>query len=109
MTRIGDEALSQMQVLPEAANFRVADQPPGIRKCRVSMSAKACWQQLILQVMAFRRALCGFALQIPGCWVTRTLRWGKNAAAQLREFFLGKIALKTPGYWQSLERTHSGT
>jgi hypothetical protein len=54
--------------------------------------------------MAFHRALCGFALQILGCWVTRPLRSGKSAAARLREFFLGEIAFKTPGYWQSLRK-----
>jgi len=38
------------------------------------------------------------------CWVTRRLRLGKSAAARLREFFLGEIAFKTPGYWQSLRK-----
>jgi hypothetical protein len=69
-----------------------------------SMSALACWQQLIFQDLAFRRALCGVALQIPGCWVTHPLRSGKSAAARLREFLLGEIAFKTPGYWQSLRK-----
>ena len=68
------------------------------------MSALPCWQQLIFRVMAFRRALCGFALQIPGYWVTRPLRSGRSAAARLREFFLGEIASKTPGCWQSLRK-----
>jgi hypothetical protein len=54
--------------------------------------------------MAFRRALCGFALQIPGCWVTRPLRSGKSAAERLRELFPGEIAFKTPGYCQSLRK-----
>jgi hypothetical protein len=27
---------------------------------------------------------------------------GKSATERLREFFLGEIAFKTPGYWQSL-------
>jgi hypothetical protein len=69
------------------------------------MSAKGCWQQLIFRVMAFRRALCGFALQIPGCWVTRPLRSGKSAAARLREFFLGEIAFKTPATGKASDRT----
>ena len=68
------------------------------------LSAMGCWEQLIFRVLAFRGALCGFALQIPGCWVTRPLRSGKSAAARLREFFLGEIALKTPGYRQSLRK-----
>jgi hypothetical protein len=64
------------------------------------MSAKGCWQQLIFRVMAFRRALCGFALQIPGCWVL-----GESAAARLREFFLGEIAFKTPATGKASDRT----
>jgi hypothetical protein len=52
--------------------------------------------------MAFRRALCGFALQIPGCWVARLLRSCKSAAVRLLEFFLGETAFKTRDYWQSL-------
>jgi hypothetical protein len=47
-------------------------------------------------------SLCGFALQISGCRVTRPLNSGKSAAARLREFFLGEMAFKTPGYWQGL-------
>ena len=52
--------------------------------------------------MAFRRVVCGFGLQIPGCWVTRPLHSCKSAAARLRQFFLGGIAFKTLSYWQSL-------
>ena len=69
-----------------------------------SMSALACWQQLIFRVMAFRRAPCGFALQIPDCWETRPLRSGKSAAAWQMEFFPGEIAFTLPGYWQSLRK-----
>jgi len=69
-----------------------------------SMSDLPCWQRLIFRVMAFRRAPCCFALEIPGCWVTRPLRSGKSADARLREFFLSKIAFKTQGYWQSFRK-----
>jgi hypothetical protein len=68
-----------------------------------SMSALT-WQQLIFRVLAFRRALCGVALQIPGWWVTRPLRSVKSAAARLREFISGAIAFKTSGYWRSLRK-----
>jgi hypothetical protein len=62
------------------------------------------WQHLIFRVLAFRRALCDVALQIPGWRVTRPLRSVKSAAARIREFNSGEIAFKTPGYWRSLRK-----
>ena len=61
-----------------------------------------CCQQLIFRVMAFRRVVCGFGLQIPGCWMTRHLHSCKSAAARLMQLFLGGIAFKTLSYWRSL-------
>ena len=51
-----------------------------------------------------RRTRTWRRLQIPGCRVTRPLRWGESAAARRREFFLGEIAFRTPGYWQNLQK-----
>lgn len=39
-----------------------------------------------------------------GLLLTRSLRSGKSSTARLREFFLGEIAFKTSGYWQSLRK-----
>jgi hypothetical protein len=75
------------------------DQFDWLCECKIANALNErlpCWQQLIFWIMVFAEPYAVLRYKFRAS-VTRTLRSGKSAAAQLREFFLSEIAFKTPG------------